>query len=382
LSTDPLVRPLPRAAAADPGVSEELLKPFDLGETPPDENTPLAGPTLAIRWRSPSYLSALSRLRKFARTSHPLLICGETGGGKTSFAEVAHAEGPHSSEPFVVVSCPSLPEALLEAELFGHVRGAFTGAEAAKAGLIRAARSGTVFLDEIDKASRSLQAALLQVLDRREVRSVGGHAPDRVSARFVFATNRHLPAAAARGEFLPDLLYRIAGMSVLVPPVRERSEDLDLLVALALRTIRRDDGLAGVTVTPDARNLLASYEWPGNVRELFGVLRAAAHLLDGQLRIGVREIELAAAASKLEAHVRRVQSAEVLTGRMREFEKQEILLALRLEGGNQTKAASRLGLSRRGLNKKLHRYELLDQLEREGLRVFRSRRTAPARGVW
>ncbi len=364
--------------STDPHISEARLEPFDLDAIPSPEDTPLAGPTLAIRWCSPAYVRALSRLRKFARTSHPLLITGETGAGKTSFAEIVHVEGRHPSEPFVAVNCPALPEALLESELFGHVRGAFTGAESEKSGLIRAARSGTVFLDEIDKASPSLQAALLQVLDRREVRSVGGHAPHRVPARLVFASNRHLPTAAARGDFLPDLVYRIAGMSVRIPPLRERPEDLDLLVALALRTIRRDDGLAGVTVTPPALDLVASYDWPGNVRELFSVLRVAAHLLDGGTRISAREIELAA-GSRLETHVRRARSRAALGERMREFEKQEILVALRLEGGNQTKAASRLGLSRRGLNKKLHRHELLDQLEREGLRAFRSRRPVPAR---
>jgi len=363
LSSDAIAAPrevVARRPRPEPELSESLLDPFAPGEG-------LAAVTLALPWRSRSYAAALARLRAFARGRHPILVGGETGSGKTAFAEVAHAVGPRPSEPFVVVNCAALPEALLESELFGHVRGAFTGADAERTGLLRAARSGTVFLDEIDKASPSLQASLLHVLDRREVRSVGATTPERVRARLVFASNRHLPSLAARGEFLSDLVYRIAGLAVGIPPLRERAEDLDLLVALGLREIRRDDGLDGATLAPGARRLLASYDWPGNVRELFAVLRAAVHLTDAG-RIGPRELELAAEASRLGAHALRARSPSDLATRVAEFERGEILLALRLEGGSQTRAAARLGVSRRGLNKKLHRLGLLDQLEREGLR--------------
>jgi DNA-binding NtrC family response regulator len=374
--SEPIALPRP-GEGAPPGreLSESLLDRFGLPE-PPAGSGDLASATLSVPWRSPAYLAALSRLSSFARATHPILVEGESGAGKTAFAEVAHAAGRRPGEPFVAVNCASLPESLLESELFGHVRGAFTGADAERAGLIRAARSGTVFLDEIDKASRTLQAALLHVLDRREVRSVGGAAPERVHARFVFASNRCLADLAANGRFLPDLVYRIGGMSVAVPPLRERREDLDFLVALALREIRRDDGLAGVTVEAQARRLLASHDWPGNVRELFGVLRAAAHLAQTR-RIGPPELELAAGASRLAAHAQRVRSAGVLAARVAEFERQEILLALRLAGGSQARAAERLGLSRRGLNKKLHRLELLEQLDREGLGGRRMRPEAP-----
>jgi DNA-binding NtrC family response regulator len=342
----------------DEEITETLLSPFGLDDG--DAAPSLASVTLRIPWRSPAYRRALDRLRRFARGSHPILLAGETGAGKTAFAEIAHALGGHPDDPFVVVNCASLPESLLESELFGHVRGAFTGAETERAGLLRAARRGTVFLDEIDKASASMQASLLHVLDRREVRSVGATTPAAVRARFVFASNRHLPSLAEGGGFLPDLLYRIAAMSVGIPSVRERAEDLDRLIALGLREIRRDDGFTGLVVTRGAGRSLASHDWPGNVRELFGVLRAAACLAEGT-RIGPAELDLAAPRS----HPGR---SGTLAARVADFERQQILLALRLDGGSQTKAAARLGLSRRGLNKKLHRLELLGQLDREGLR--------------
>lgn len=341
-------------------------------------DTPLAALTLAVPWRSAAFREALHRGRRFAPSRQPVLIEGESGTGKTAFAEILHRLGGTPGERFTVVNCAALPDSLLESELFGSVRGAFTGAVADREGLIRAAGCGTVFLDEIDKASLSLQAALLHVLDRREVRSLGGRRPHAVHCRLVFATSRCLADRVEEGAFLPDLAYRIRGMSVPVPAVRHRPEDFDLLLALALRDLRTSEGLESLAVTPDARDLLASWRWPGNVRELFSTVRAAARLRESAGGIAARHVERAAAGSPLAAHAARVRRPETLAERMRAFEREEIVLALRLEGGNQTRAARRLGISRRGLNKKLHRHALLGALDGEGLREFRRRRTEAA----
>ena len=361
-------------------VSEDVL---DLLEDtgPLDGSVPLAASTLAIEWRSEPFLESLDRVQCFARSRGPVLVEGESGAGKTSFAEIVHRQGARPEEPFVVINCAALPDSLLESELFGHARGAFTGADAEKLGLLRAARRGTIFLDEIDKSSPQLQAALLHLLDRREARAVGSHAPYRVEARLVFATNRNLQQLASASQFLPDLGYRITGLAVRVPPLRERREDFDLLVALALRDLRLEERLGSLRISAHARDWLASYDWPGNVRELFGVIRAAAFLLRGGPTIGLNEVEAAAKTTGLQQHAVSLRRSSTLVERVLEFEREEILLALRVEGGHQTRAARRLGLSRRGLNKKLHRHGLLDRLETEGLREFRRRLATVPRGL-
>ncbi|HMB71788.1 MAG TPA: sigma 54-interacting transcriptional regulator [bacterium] len=354
-------------------VTEDLLPPALTADDNGGE-TPLAALTLGVPWRSPAFLESLLRARRFAASRQPVLIEGESGTGKTAFAEILHLRGAAPEQRFTVVNCAALPDSLLESELFGSVRGAFTGAVADRDGLIRAAGAGTVFLDEIDKASVSLQSALLHVLDRREVRSLGGKRPHSVRGRLVFATSRELTGRMEADAFLPDLAYRIRGMSIQVPAVRKRPEDFNLLLALALRDLRISEGIAGVAVAADARDLLASWRWPGNVRELFAIVRAAARLSDGSGGIAAGHVERAAAGSSLAVHAGRVRRPSSLAQRVRDFEREEIVLALRLEGGNQTRAARRLGISRRGLNKKLHRHGLLGALESEGLREFRRKR--------
>lgn len=335
-----------------PSLGEEVLP--ETIDAAVDDSAPLGALALAIPWRSAAFREALERARRYAPSPHPVLIRGESGAGKSAFAEILHRLGRDPGEPLVVVNCAALPESLLQSELFGHLRGAFTGAETSREGLLRAAGAGTVFLDEIDKASPSLQAALLHVLDRREVRSLGDRRSRPVRGRFVFATNADLARRAAKGRFLPDLGYRIASMAVRVPAVRERPEDFDLLLALALRELRIDERLSGIRVSAAGRRVLAAHHWPGNVRELFGVVRAAARLGSERRTIGWREIQAVMEDARPAEDGAR-GPADTLAGRLRDVERDEILRALRAEGGNQTRAAARLGLSRRGLNKKLHR---------------------------
>ena len=337
------------------------------------KNVRFAQSTLGIQWRSPKYLEALDLLRHFALSKAPLLLTGETGAGKTAFAEIAHVLGSNSREPFVVVNCASLPESLLESELFGHVRGAFTGAERDKPGLIRSAGAGTIFLDEVDKASASFQANLLHVLDRREIRAVGSHTFHEVRARFVLAANRNLSTLAEQGEFLADLEYRISGLRVDVPPLRERIDDFDLLLALALRELRLAENITR-GITTEARNFLSSYHWPGNLRELFSVITAAGLLADEDASISMQGIQRVFRDSRRAEHVERASRSGSLASRMDELEKDELMMTLRLEGGSQSRAAEKLGITRRGLNKKLHRLGLIEQLDREGLAGFTTRK--------
>jgi DNA-binding NtrC family response regulator len=361
--------------AEDGAVTETRLRGLRIDPRSP---TPLAEITEAVPWRSASWNAALHRARRFARVRSPVLIHGESGTGKSAFAEILHRHGPGPAAPFVRLNCAALPSSLLASELFGHVRGAFTGAETDRPGLLRAAGRGTVLLDEIDKAPRSLQGALLLVLDRDEVRPVGASDTFRIGARLLFATNRPARALAADASFLPDLFFRIAPLQVHVPPVRERREDFDLLLALALRTLRAE-GLAGLRVAADARALLHAHAWPGNVRELFGTLRAAALLRAGSGPIDAAALREAAGDAPLSRHLDRAREASDLASKVRRLERDEILLALRVEAGNQARAAERLGLSRRGLNKKIHRHRLVDLLEREELVDFRTR--PPGRAV-
>jgi DNA-binding NtrC family response regulator len=231
-------------------------------------------------------------------------------------------------------------------------------------------------LDEVDKASASFQANLLHVLDRREIRAVGSHTFHEVRARFILATNRDLTALAAAGRFLSDLEYRISGLRISVPALRERMDDFDVLLALALRELRLNEGITkGITI--EGRNFLSSYAWPGNLRELFSVVAAAGLLSEGDAQITMQEIDRVFKDSSKSEHAARAKRSGDLATRMMELEKEELLMTLRLEGGSQSRAAAKLGITRRGLNKKLHRLGLLEQLDREGLEKFSYRKNDP-----
>jgi transcriptional regulator with PAS, ATPase and Fis domain len=270
-------------------------------------------------------------------------LTGETGTGKELFARAIHDSSPCRARPFLAVNCAALTETILEAELFGHVRGAFTGAVADRAGIFEAADGGTVFLDEIGKAPRSLQAKLLRVVDTGEVRRVGGVDATRVSVRIVAATNRDLRDLVGTGEFLPDLYYRLRGFEIVVPPLRERAGDIALLF----------ERYAGRPASRAALEVLELHEWPGNVRELKNLAESVAFLAAGQGPIP---------RDALPDWIRDdAECAQRRAPKLDDVERTAVAAALARTGGNRARAARELGISRQTLYAKIARFGMTEE---------------------
>jgi transcriptional regulator with PAS, ATPase and Fis domain len=281
-------------------------------------------------------------LERVAASAINVLVLGETGAGKEVVARAIHELSPRAKEPMVCVNCAALSAALLESELFGHERGAFTGAVAAKEGLLEAAGGGTVFLDEVGEMPLELQAKLLRVLEQREVVRVGSVKARPIHARFVAATNRNLEAEAARGGFRSDLFFRLNGFTLAVPPLRERRAEIEPLA----KSFAGGTRLARETIA-----LLVSYEWPGNVRELRNAIERAKVLCDDVIK-----------PEHLPERVRRGTAAPsampAAAAGTEDGERDRILAALTECAGNQTQAAKLLGISRRTLVTRLGEYDI------------------------
>jgi two-component system response regulator HydG len=232
--------------------------------------------------RSPAMERLYRILSKVAHTTHPVLLLGESGTGKELVARSIHNNGPNADKPFIPVDCGSLVPTLIESELFGHVKGAFTGANQAKTGLLVAAAGGTVFLDEIGELPLDLQARLLRALQEKEVRPVGANHSVPINARILAATNRDLAHMVETGRFRKDLFFRLNVVNLRIPPLRERMEDIPLLAAHVLDRLRRENGRA-YTFADDALQLMMRYPWPGNVRELEHAIERACALSSGPL---------------------------------------------------------------------------------------------------
>jgi two-component system response regulator HydG len=285
-----------------------------------------------------------------ARAPFPILIEGESGSGKELVARAIHRLGPRRDRRFCAINCAALSDDLIEAELFGHARGAFTGAVSERAGLFEDADGGTLFLDEIGELSARAQAKLLRVLQDGEVRRVGETMPRRVDVRIVAATNRRLEQEAAAGRFRVDLRFRLDVVRIEVPPLRDRASDVPLLAC------RFWDDAAGrvgsrATLSPEALAALARYDWPGNVRELQNVIAWMAVHSPRRGRIG---------AAALPAHLARAGTPDggTFEAARAEFEKRFVKAALATADGQRARAAAALGVTRQGLAKMLRRLGL------------------------
>jgi two-component system response regulator AtoC len=307
---------------------------------------------------SPAMRDLHALARRVAASAAPVLLLGETGVGKEVVAERIHAWSPRAEMPYVKVNCGNLTESLVEAELFGHERGAFTGAVAARAGLIEAAEGGTLFLDEVGELPPTMQTRLLRVLEDGEVRRVGATKGRRVDVRFVAATNRDLEAEVAGGRFRADLFYRLNGFALEIPPLRERVEEIVPLALRFARKARAQLGLPGEPeLDPSARAWLERHPWPGNIRELRNTMDRAALLAD---RGPIRAEHLPAATRRGSAlpPASTPAPAPIAEAAGGEGERQRIVEALERCVGNQTRAAKLLGVSRRTLVTKMDLYRL------------------------
>jgi len=305
---------------------------------------------------------AMPRLRRVvervASSQISVVILGETGVGKSIMAAEIHQRSPRAAGPFVALNCAALPDALLESELFGHERAAFSGALHAKPGLFESAERGTVFLDEIGELPLSMQAKLLQVLETREVRRVGGLRPRAIDVRVLAASNRNLESEVARGAFRQDLYYRLNGISLVIPPLRERRDEVE---GLARGFIAQASVQAGLSEKPElsreAMEALLRYPWPGNIRELRNAIERAV-LLSGGGPITPEHLPLEKVRATTIVRLPPAVSASPATLDEREEEKRRIAAALEECGGNQRRASELLGISRRTLVSRLGEYGL------------------------
>jgi len=306
---------------------------------------------------SPAMIDLLEILERAAEYKATVLLTGESGTGKEVLARAIHAQSGRRDQAFVAVNCGAIPEALLESELFGHARGAFTGADRARRGLFVEADAGTLFLDEIGELSPPLQVKLLRVLQEEEVRPIGEAKPRSIDVRVIAATSRDLERDVASGRFREDLFYRLDVFRVRVPPLRERREDVPLLVDHFIARFRESLGKAVRTIADDALDRLVDHTWPGNVRELENVIERAMILADGD-RIRLRELPEAIAISSRSAMPSASSGDFSMRRARRRFEADLIRRALVATGGNRTRAARLLEISHRALLYKIKEYGL------------------------
>jgi DNA-binding NtrC family response regulator len=309
--------------------------------------------------RSEAMRAVYRTVERVAASRANVLITGESGTGKELVARAVHELGPRREAPFVVVNCAAIPETLIESELFGHEKGAFTDARERRIGRFEAAHGGTLFLDEIGELPLAVQAKLLRALQDRSIDRVGSTQAIPVDVRVVCATNRDLEREVASGRFRSDLYYRIHVVPIALPPLRERREDIRLLAESFLARVRAEADRGPARIEPAALAALERHAWPGNVRELENAIERAVALADGEaLELGdlPEEIQQAARGDVLREQVR---SGRIdLDTAVARFETDLIREALARTGGNQTRAAEQLGITRRVLKLKMDRYAI------------------------
>jgi Nif-specific regulatory protein len=312
--------------------------------------------------RSPLLREALRRAAQVARTEATVLITGDSGTGKELVARAIHHASPRADGPFVAVNCAALPDTLLESELFGHERGAFTGADRQKPGRFELAAGGTLFLDEVGDLSAPVQVKLLRVLQEREYQRVGGTATLKADVRLITATNRDLAAEMAAGRFRSDLFYRLSVFNVHLPPLRERGDDVLLLADAFIRTLADKMGKGDVTLSRDAREVLRQHPWPGNIRELQNAIERGLITCEGALvtaaHLAVQPVSEGAVATPPAAPPAAQPMSVAASGSLQDLERAAILDALHRTHGHRSRAATLLGLTRFQLYARLKRHHI------------------------
>jgi DNA-binding NtrC family response regulator len=310
---------------------------------------------LALVGHSPAIIEVMKTLARVAPSQASVLVLGETGTGKELVARTIHRFSERSTRRFVAVNCSALAEGLLESELFGHVRGAFTGAAVARPGLFREADKGTLFLDEIGDISPALQARLLRALQEHEIVPVGSETTVKIDVRVIAATHRDLTELVRQGRFREDLYYRLDVVTLRLPPLRERRQDIPLLVDHFLRTLSSRHGRGPVALDPEALRRLLAYDWPGNIRELQNVLERALLLAEqgvvGPEHLATTIRPTAAALPDTPAPVTALRGLE-------EVEREHVIRVLAATGGNREESSRILGISRRTLTRMIQRWGL------------------------
>ncbi|MFZ7126848.1 MAG: sigma-54-dependent transcriptional regulator [Desulfobacterales bacterium] len=354
------------------GAEDYLTKPLDIDElkvvlekvlrfqTLQEENRQLRealgshADFSSIVGSSPKMLALFDTIGRVAPTEATVLISGESGTGKELIALAIHSNSPRKDGPFVAVNCAALPETLLESEIFGHERGAFTGADKRRMGRFEMADGGTIFLDEIGELSVSIQAKLLRVIQEMAFEPLGSSRTVTVDARVLAATNKDLEEEIREGRFREDLFYRLNVVRIRIPPLRERTEDILPLAQLFIERFNRKNQRMIKGLGHEAAGLLQAYDWPGNVRELENVIERSVILCRGET-IGVGD--LPEPLRNLAGSPEEPSEAERLAGRpLKEVEAEMIRLTLRQNDGNRTRTAEILGISRRTLQHKLKAY--------------------------
>src|SRR6202522_723270 len=316
--------------------------------------------------RSPEMDKLYRILAKVAQSSHPVLILGESGVGKELVARSIHSNGPHADRPFVPIDCGSLVPTLMESELFGYVKGAFTGATRGKDGLLASAQGGTVFLDEIGELSLDLQAKLLRALQEKEVRPVGATHRVPIKARIIAATNRDLAAMVEKGSFRKDLFYRLNVVNLRLPPLRDRREDIPLLTAHFLDRMSKGQPRK-YALSDEALRTMMRHDWPGNIRELENCIERACALSSGPI-LELGDLPTQLQQQGLDAHrvaaaveaAPEANSVDVVP--LAVMEREAILSAIRKLGGDKLLAARLLGIGKTTLYRKLKEYGIVDRL--------------------
>ena len=312
-------------------------------------------PNDGLVYRDPSMAAVVQRAQRIARSDASVLVRGESGTGKEVIARYIHRNSSRASGPFIAVNCAAIPEQLLESELFGHERGAFSGAVGQRIGKLEAAQNGTMLLDEISEMDRRLQAKLLRALQEREIDRVGGRAPIRLNVRVIATTNRDLEQEVVRQTFREDLYFRLNVVSIQIPSLRERPKDIPALADYFITKYDSESGRACRQLSPAAVAALVGHDWPGNVRELENTIYRALVLTPDSV-IGAKALEIGPGSGSPPAAKGGDYVAGFVGRPLHLVEREVIIGTLRHTGGNRTRTAAMLGLSIRALRNKISLY--------------------------